>query len=203
MHGRDSDKAAKTMNEDTEALVTHPRFGSEPRASGYRDAVAAAYKDWGGEYFCKVVFPESAIRADPAKQNHSFRPRRYYVDMKKTCRDCHRSFLFFAEEQRYWYEELGFPLAADCVRCPECRKANRIVRVRFSRYSQNVTKDVLDDDSLATLVDDAVFLWERSILKDMQKIYRLRKVAWSRIPDHEATRKINTLIKSQRSRDEG
>jgi len=49
----------------------------------------------------------------------------------------------------------------------------------------------------ATLVHDAVFLWEHGLLKKKDSLYRLRKMARSRIPDHGATRSISALIDSQ------
>ena len=39
----------------------------------------------------------------------------HYFDAKRVCRKCERPFLFFAEEQKYWYEDLRFPLEADCL----------------------------------------------------------------------------------------
>jgi hypothetical protein len=190
----------KIMNENATPIVPHPRYGDKPRASGCDEAVAAARKQWGGETFREWVFPESAILADPSNQNYTVSPRMYYVDTKKTCRDCGRYFIFFADEQRHWYEDLGFFIDADCVRCPECRKADRTLRRRFERYSQSIKNDDLDDTSLATLVGDAVFLWEHAILKKEETLYRLRKLACSRIPDHQATSKIIVLIDSMHPR---
>ncbi len=187
------------MNENATPIVPHSRYGDKPRASGCDEAVAAAQKEWGGETFRGWVFPESAIPADNLKQNYTVSPRLYYVDMKKTCRDCGRYFIFFAEEQRHWYEDLGFFIDADCVRCPECRMADRTLRRRFKRYSQNIKKGDLDDDSLATLVGDAVFLWEHALLKKEETLNRLRKMACSRIPDHQVTRTINALVNSMHS----
>jgi hypothetical protein len=35
--------------------------------------------------------------------------------------------LLFAEEQKYWYEELKFPLEANCLDCVPCRKGPALV----------------------------------------------------------------------------
>jgi hypothetical protein len=185
-----------------ESTVPHPRYGNAPMASSDTEAVALARKVWGGEGFRGLVFPESAILADPSKQNYSVVARTFYVDMKKTCRDCGRYFIFFAVEQRHWYEELKFFTDSECVRCPECRKAERTLRRRFDRYSQNIKRNDLDDDTLATLVDDAVFLWGHSLLKKQQTLYRLRKLAHLRIPDRYATRSLDALVESIRSQGE-
>jgi hypothetical protein len=190
------------MTKATQVVVPHPRFGDKPRPSGCSATVAEARKDWGTGYFSEHVFVESAIPADPSKQNYSISPRKYYVDTKKTCRDCGKYFIFFAEEQRYWYEELGFYVDADCVRCTECRHAVRRLRFRLSRYSCNITDNQLDDESLAVLVDDATFLWEQGILKDKEKLYRLRKIALARIPNHLVTKRMVAILDPKRGRDE-
>lgn len=176
-------------------LVPHPRFGSTVRPSGHEvspEAIRDSY--WG--YSGQTVFPESAIPANISKQNYSVLPRTYYVDILKECRDCNRRFLFFAEEQKYWYEELGFCIDADCVRCPECRKADQTSRQRFQRYSENITNDALSDESLTTLIDDAVFLWEHEMLKNQHNLRRLKNLANKQIPNHPSTKIVNKLVES-------
>ena len=63
-------------------------------------------------------------------------PVTHYFDVKRLCQACGKPFLFFAEEQRHWYEDLGFPLEADCVRCVQCRKRQQgLARIR-ERYEE-------------------------------------------------------------------
>ena len=176
-------------------LVPHPRFGCAVRPSGHvvsAEEIRDSY--WG--YPTQTVFPESAVPANIAKQNYSTFPRTYYVDILKKCRDCNRGFLFFAEEQQYWYEELGFHIDADCVRCSECRKHDQTTRQRFQRYSEYIGADDLSDDSLAILIDDAVFLWEHGMLKNQHNLGRLKNLANRRIPNHPTTEAINKLLDS-------
>ncbi len=45
--------------------------------------------------------------------------------MLAVCRTCARTFLFFAREQQYWYEDLHFYIDTDCVHCPTCRGSRR------------------------------------------------------------------------------
>lgn len=66
--------------------------------------------------------PNTAIVADLDKQTPATFAVTHYYDIDLECCDCKRRFIFFAEEQKYWYEELGFNLASECVRCVECRK---------------------------------------------------------------------------------
>lgn len=58
-----------------------------------------------------------------------------YSDIQRLCRDCGRPFIFFAEEQIYWYETLGFSVGAVCVMCPvadpEIDKQSRLLRERI------------------------------------------------------------------------
>ncbi|RYD36326.1 MAG: hypothetical protein EOP87_05680 [Verrucomicrobiaceae bacterium] len=74
--------------------------------------------------------PGTAITANPAKQNYASFPFVVYFDQKKVCTDCAPPFIFFAEEQRYWFEVLRFNVNADCVRCPPCRELDRKKRRR-------------------------------------------------------------------------
>lgn len=186
---------AKTTDTDLHDLVPHPRFGVKPRPSGTDispDVVRASYCG----YQTLAIFPETAIPADTTRQNFTVFPRRYYVDALKYCRDCDRRFIFFAEEQRYWYEELGISVDADCVRCPKCRKTHQELRRRLKRYSRHVAQDKLSDEALVFLVEDAVFLWNNGILKKQQKLRRIRNLARSRIPDHQVVQHIDALVDS-------
>ena len=70
----------------------------------------------------------TAILADQSKQYpRSYWRDSHYFDLDKICIDCKRPFLFFAEEQRHWFEVLGFSLDARCLRCSNCRKQARII----------------------------------------------------------------------------
>lgn len=202
---------------DLTDLVPHPRYGIYPRvpltwwrrwtrpleawsnASGTvtTECVRRLYG-----YRPEIVFPASSISANTLKQNFSVVPREFYLDVLKTCRDCKRHFIFFATEQRYWYEELGFFIDADCVRCPECRISDRMLRLRLTRYSQRVTDDNLDDESLAVLLSDAVFLWNHEILNDEQKLRRLRNLGNHRLPQRREVTEINQLVSSLESESE-
>lgn len=174
-------------------LVPHSRFGKTIRRSDY-DVDDAAIRSECPKDDDEVIFPESAIPADLRRQNYMTVPRRWYVDVLKTCRNCRRRFIFYAAEQKYWYENLRIPIYAACAKCPECRKTNQTLRRRFQRFSQAVTRSDLTDDDFATLVLDAVFLWENGILQKREKLNRLRSQARRRIPNRRATREIEELL---------
>jgi len=105
-------------------LVPHPRFGAAIVPSN-NDIPYDVVRKSCFRYQRQTIFPETAIRADTSRQNYSVVPLEYYVDILKECRNCKRQFIFFALEQKYWYEELRFWIDADCVRCPKCRKQKR------------------------------------------------------------------------------
>ncbi|WAC21504.1 zinc-ribbon domain containing protein [Luteolibacter sp. SL250] len=105
--------------------VDHPMYGKGPRFTGW-DPVEDNYT----AMLCWIRPPESripgtAIRADPDRQNHAGFPYGIYYDLKRICEDCARPFIFFAEEQRFWFEVLRFNVNADCIRCPPCRELHR------------------------------------------------------------------------------
>lgn len=181
-----------SIDVDLEDIVPHPRFGALPHLPGGIPTTHAVRQRYA--YQMQIVFPETKTAADPEKQNYTVIPRAYYVDVLKQCRDCNRRFIFFAREQRHWYEELKFVIDADCVHCPECRKSTRKLRRRFARYSETINAPDLDDDTLATLMSDAVFLWNHSLLNDEQKLRRLRNLGIKRIPDHPVVNTITRLL---------
>jgi Probable zinc-ribbon domain len=174
-------------------LVPHPRYGDQVIPSGANvdaDEVRSSY--WS--YRIETIFPESAIPADISRQKFGAFPRGYYVDILKTCRKCRRGFLFFALEQRHWYEHLGFWIDADCVLCPECRVEHRQLRRRFRRYSERIGRSDLSDREFDTLLSDAVFLAEAGIIKDLQRLRRLRALARRSAPGCKAIETLSKFI---------
>ena len=140
---------------DPSQLVPHPRYGSKVRRSAENiDAETVRGSFW--RYSLEKIFPESAIKADVSKQNYSIFARPYYVDVLMTCEDCKRDFLFFAEEQKYWHEELGFYVDAWCVRCCECRKKKQGPKAALRTYSDLVSQETLTSEQLQQLVTCAV-----------------------------------------------
>ncbi len=130
-------------------FVDHPRFGRRPQLTGLnpspadrgvhlhwnattRNEIATQFesvmgKKWpsGGLHAFSARtkrIANTAIVADLSRQTAATMAVTHYFDLECNCRDCGRSFIFFAEEQKYWYEELGFGLDSDCVHCVECRK---------------------------------------------------------------------------------
>ncbi len=117
--------------------VEHPRFGRGPRFTdvtpepellGYRLTT----------YLSAYLIPGTAIEADLEHQTPSPVPVLYYFDLKRVCINCKRPFIFFAEEQKHWYETLGFTLDSACVRCVPCRKRQQSIASTRKRYEELV-----------------------------------------------------------------
>jgi hypothetical protein len=145
------------------AYVDHPRYGRSPRYTGanpgylspevslhwnstsYRE-IAERYRALTGQTsrFDKWLYdptavkriPGTAITANLARQTAATVPVTHYFDLERKCQDCGTPFIFFAEEQKYWYEELGFGLDSDCVRCVVCRKQQQAITRLIKRYEE-------------------------------------------------------------------
>lgn len=120
-------------------FVNHPRYGRRPHITGLNPETAYDVEygvhtniHWHSPKKCRI--PNTAIPADLARQVPATVPVTHYYDVKRQCRDCGRSFIFFAEEQKHWYEELGFGLNSDCVRCVPCRKRQQRIACQRRRY---------------------------------------------------------------------
>lgn len=83
---------------------------------------------------CRI--PGTTIKADPSRQKDPTVPVTHYYEMERLCLDCQRPFIFFAEEQKHWYEVLRLPLDADCVRCSDCRKKLQEIARKQRCYEQ-------------------------------------------------------------------
>ena len=110
---------------DYDLYVVHPRFGQGPLYTGVdvNEGEEVVSLHW--------LTPRIPGTAIPAKASNSMIALTHYYDVERKCRDCHRMFIFFAAEQRYWYETLRFPIESDCVRCYPCRKdQQRLTRAK-------------------------------------------------------------------------
>lgn len=118
-------------------FVEHPRYGKRPRITGLNpqsDSEGHVFFRWDSPEAFHV--PNTAITANLSKQTPATVAVTHYFDVIRKCRDCNKSFIFFAEEQKYWYEELGFGLESECVRCVICRKAQQNLDYKRQRYEE-------------------------------------------------------------------
>lgn len=135
--------------------------------------------------------------ADTSKQNFNVFPRECYVDMRKTCRSCHRPFIFFAAEQKHWFEVLQFYVDADCVHCPECRVQRTAAKRAFQRYSSLILLANPTQDELQQLVDASVLLHAQGTLKSRDRLGQLKNAALRLIPDYPGTLALVETLRKQ------
>jgi hypothetical protein len=175
--------------------VPHPRYGKGPRFTGsdpnpedpevhlhrntgiYSKAVQAHIDGFLGDLKAHLPkrgqpIPGTALAADLQRQSFCVVPVSHYYDIDCECRDCRRPFIFFAEEQKHWYEDLKFPLDADCVRCVECRKNLRTIERHRRRYEELFHLPLTPANCIES-AECALFLIEAAIFP-RQKTERVR-----------------------------
>ena len=158
-------------------FVDHPRYGDQPILSGEgfsESEVRAAHWSYARHHYTpQILFPETAIRANPMKQRTGHGWRRLYVDIARPCRTCKRWFLFFALEQKHWYEGLGFFIDADCVDCQDCRHQTHEHRRRRARYAELLGREKTDAEwqELSGLGD---YLYEIGEITKLETLARTR-----------------------------
>jgi hypothetical protein len=181
-------------------FVKHPRYGALPHTSGLavpEEEIRESF--WSLQR--ETMFPESVLAARPDEQNYGTFPRLYYVDVLRNCRSCGLRFIFFAKEQRYWFETLKFFVDADCVLCPDCRRESRSINRRVRRYSDLMKRKARTPDDLQTLVDDATYLFERGTLRNVSTLGKLKNDALRSIPGYAGTVALaQALAKARRER---
>ncbi len=172
-------------------VVDHPRYGNQPRrnAEGVSPTAHACWR-----YTRSNCFWTTAIPADTTRQVASMWPVAFYADVIETCRNCERPFLFFAEEQKHWYEELGFGIDSWCVQCVDCRKAEQFLKRTFHRYGHITNGSDLSDDDLVQLLQDTKVLADAGMLSKVDNLRRIANLGKRRIPEHEATRALVDTI---------
>jgi hypothetical protein len=175
--------------------VPHSRYGTEPIPSGHNVAEEEIRRGhW--RLSNDRIFPETVLPADTEKQNYALYPRKYYVDVERTCRTCHRPFLFFAKEQRYWFETLRLFVDADCVLCLECRRKSRTMQRRLRRYSDLCAKSTPSRKELMFMVDDAIFLVECGVLKNLGNVGAVKNRAVKAIPEYPDLQRLAAALKA-------
>ena len=113
---------------DYSSYVDHPRFGRSPVYTGLN-------VQEGPDISLHLLSPRIPNTAIPTTTAHPNRITQYF-DVERKCCNCHRMFIFFAAEQKYWYETLLFPLETDCIRCFPCRRIHQ----RISRSKREYDK---------------------------------------------------------------
>lgn len=182
--------------------VPHPHYGSQPRFTGLdvdkqssdvylncrtEEESKAAAKNFPilDPAFIGHLIPGTAIIADPSKQYGSCMVFTHYYDIERKCRDCGRLFIFYAQEQRYWYEELKFPVDADCVRCHPCRKVMREIEQVTRSYEELMALVEPTADQQASMAEHRLILVSAGRFNSRQ--LEAVRAFINRFPDHPKT----------------
>jgi hypothetical protein len=180
---------------DYSDYVEHPRFGRGPRITGLDpDALDTnVHLHWNATTVAEIAsryealmgqkwphgdlaaytrdikrIPNTAINADLSRQKITAVGVTHYFDLDRACRGCGRRFIFFAEEQKHWYEELGFTLNSDCVRCVPCRKQEQGIARKRQRYEELFQEPNRTGDQTLEMAECCVELMEASIFGTRQ-----------------------------------
>ncbi|MBB1384664.1 zinc-ribbon domain containing protein [Pseudoalteromonas sp. SG45-5] len=149
--------------------LDHPRYGNKPIVTNISMAVEAIERaHW--HYSSLKYFPNTVILADIEKQNYAIYPRTLYVDIEVQCGACSRAFIFFAQEQQYWFEVLGFWVDSHCTHCFGCRKHARYIltlRKRYDMLANAANKTVSEKTEHKAL---AKTLYCLGIIKNINKV---------------------------------
>jgi hypothetical protein len=195
---KENDMAKKRLMPVPGGLVPHPRFVPRPNLARARipeaEIRAGFWRLRGAE-----IFPESAIAADVTRQNYALFPRRYYVDMLKQCWQCARPFIFFAREQQFWFETLGFNVDADAVDCTECRHRAHVQRATLARHAAAMHEPALSDKALLALVDDAADLADAGLLKRVERLGALKNRALRQCGENARIARLAAAIERLRA----
>lgn len=166
-------------------FVEHPRYGRYPRVTGLDpgrtapgvclhwnatnpDEIAKAYRELVGhepgfQSQERRRIPGTAIVADTAKQQPATVQVTHYYDVERRCCDCRQPFIFFAQEQKHWYESLRFPLEADAIRCPLCRQRNQALARARSCYDRLVKLSSRTEAETGRLIAALLTLMENGV----------------------------------------
>jgi len=141
-----------------------------------------------------VVLAETAVLANVDLQDYCCFPRRIYVDLLKTCATCCRPFLFYANEQRFWFEVLRLPVDVDCVDCAPCRKQRHRVRACQARYASALHAPRLDAKDMKAFVDDTLFMFEQGLLRDLARVGAIKNRALRELPGYSGTQALAQAV---------
>ncbi len=173
-----------------DSFVEHPRYGRYPHVTGLDPDPAdpGVFLHWNATDPAELekrldrllgwhlTFPDkrchrisgTAVAANPSKQQPATVQVTHYYDVERRCCDCRRDFIFFALEQKHWYETLRFPLDADAIRCPDCRRKNQSLARLRAAYERLLQVTARTDEETARLIDVLLTLVENAVFGPRQ-----------------------------------
>ncbi len=104
--------------------VARYRGGADEQWRELKGVLVEQQKD--GSFSTSGKLPAGFLWGDPSRQVFGLGgPALVFGPLEKRCRECGVDFVFTADEQRHWYETLGFFLDSTAVRCSSCRTKRR------------------------------------------------------------------------------
>ncbi len=104
--------------------VARYRGGADEQWRELKGVLVEQKKD--GSFSTSGKLPAGFLWGDPSRQVFGLGgPALVFGPLEKRCRECGVDFVFTADEQRHWYETLGFFLDSTAVRCSSCRTKRR------------------------------------------------------------------------------
>ena len=163
-----------STGKDYSDYVPHPHFGQGPRFTGFdpdprTERVSLSWwcvlpTDEESEKFDdSVAVLGTAIIADQSAHRPMTFQFTHYYDIDRRCHDCGRRFIFFAEQQKYWYETLKLYGGVNCLHCVECRKKRRHLARAKRTYEALIHASELSSDGLQKLISSGLELIEAGL----------------------------------------
>lgn len=173
-------------------FVCHPRYGRSPRYTGLDvDSKSGSNARLLHHSSKHHRVPGTAIVANTNQQKPGISFITHYCDTVKCCIACHRNFIFFADEQRYWYETLKFDLGVDCFQCSECRKTTHWMERLRRRYEHLLHDNDRSDADNLELAECCITLVEHSVFG--QNAVQFARRSLNQIPEESNIRRHATF----------
>lgn len=178
----------KTQNETKELYkFIDTLFEQQPRWSdwfyGSNKELAYDKYTYGIDWACDECISNGfVLLAALEKQEYlDWPPYFIYRDKEHECRTCGSKFIFSKEEQRFWYEDLGFWVQSEAVNCKVCRLEIRKRKERI-REAQKELQELCPSLSFDNI-------------EQLEKIIELYKITESNNKIKQYTERLNKLIK--------
>lgn len=162
---------------------SHPLFGEIPLIP---DPVHEGV--WRYDPAYEPPMPTGAVRGDITRQEYCAAhhvPHYFYVDRALVCLECGEAFTFSADEQKHWYETLGFHHHADAVRCVACRRKRRSEKAlngQIARAKEALRESPDDPSHLLALAEATARLHEATGHGDLDGAIAAARAALRRMP---------------------
>ena len=180
--------------------VEHPRYGKGPRYSGLDvnvnhprvrlswhaggvDGVRHEIKRLAAESrppqrfrgCVRWILGTAVIGDESLQQPGGYAPVSHYCDMDLFCRGCKRRFIFFAEEQQFWYEHLQFYQGSVPDLCPACRQHQRRLKEKKKRFDALCHESPRSLEQTLEMADCCMDLLENDVF-DGRQVQRMREI---------------------------